>query len=382
MENRNKNKQPKGTILIIDDNPSNLNLLSNMLKDNGYEVFPAISGALALQFLRSFFPDLILLDIKMPGMDGYKVCSRLKANEQTRGIPVIFVSALGEVIDKVRAFGAGGVDYIIKPFHFEEVLARIDTHITLRAMQRRQEERNEQLQREIAERRRAEEKLRESEAQLKFLSSRLLKIQEEERKRIANGIHDGIGQSLHAIKASAKEAFLRMEEGKTALAISNMKDLMFNTNFAIEEVRNIYTDLRPSLLDDLGILATINWFLREFRRACPTIGFDEEVAVEEDEVPQPIKLVMFRILQGALDNVAKHSNATRVRVSLWKVDNAIELTIKDTGSGFDPKDINLIEKGALGLATMQERVESSKGIFTVKSEEGRGTTVRAIWPSV
>ncbi len=126
----------KGTVLVVDDNISNLNLLSKLLKDNGYEARPAISGALALLSLNLSPTDLILLDIKMPEMDGFEVCRRVKANEKTSDIPVIFVSAMGEVLDKVNAFQAGGVDYIMKPFEFEEVLARVGTHITLRKMQK------------------------------------------------------------------------------------------------------------------------------------------------------------------------------------------------------------------------------------------------------
>lgn len=136
MSDNSEKSLTKGTVLVVDDNPSNLDLLSKMLKESGYEVRPAISGALALLSLRLSLPDLILLDIKMPEMDGYEVCSQLKADERTRDIPVIFVSAMGEVIDKVHAFGVGGVDYITKPFQFEEVLARVGTHITLRAMQK------------------------------------------------------------------------------------------------------------------------------------------------------------------------------------------------------------------------------------------------------
>ena len=135
-------------ILIVDDTPANLNVLSAILGKRGYRVRPAINGALALKAAQKAAPDLILLDVQMPGLDGYEVCRQLKADPQTRAIPVIFISALDDVLDKVEAFQAGGVDYITKPFQIEEVLARVENQLALH--QQREEiatllARNEQL---------------------------------------------------------------------------------------------------------------------------------------------------------------------------------------------------------------------------------------------
>ncbi len=134
----------KGSILIVDDNVANLHLMSQMLGKYGYKVRPVNSGVPALTAIQANPPDLILLDIMMPEMSGYEVCKRLKANEQTRDIPVIFVSVLNTAEDKVEAFAAGGVDYVTKPFQAEEVVARVETHLTLRRLQK-------DLQQEIAE---------------------------------------------------------------------------------------------------------------------------------------------------------------------------------------------------------------------------------------
>lgn len=120
-------------ILIVDDTPANLDLLSGMLRERSYRIRAAISGKLALQAALNEPPDLILLDINMPEMDGYEVCRRLKAEEKLKEIPVIFLSALTETMDKVKAFRAGGVDYVTKPFQLEEILARVETHLTLKA---------------------------------------------------------------------------------------------------------------------------------------------------------------------------------------------------------------------------------------------------------
>jgi putative two-component system response regulator len=120
-------------ILIVDDTLANLQLLSGLLKDEGYKVRPANSGALALQAVAQKKPDLILLDIKMPDMNGYEVCAALKGNPETQNIPVLFISALNDVADKIKAFNVGALDYINKPFQFEEVKARVATHLRLKA---------------------------------------------------------------------------------------------------------------------------------------------------------------------------------------------------------------------------------------------------------
>ena len=135
-------------ILIVDDTPANLTVLSAILGKRGYRVRPAINGALALKAAQKAAPDLILLDVQMPGLDGYEVCRQLKGDAQTRAIPVIFISALDDVLDKVEAFQVGGVDYITKPFQIEEVLARVENQLALH--QQREEiaallARNEQL---------------------------------------------------------------------------------------------------------------------------------------------------------------------------------------------------------------------------------------------
>ena len=122
-------------ILVVDDTLENLELLSQLLKANGYKVRPVTAGVPALQAAKSSPPDLILLDINMPDMSGYDVCKRLKADEALKGIPVIFISALGDSEDKVKAFQCGGVDYITKPFWMDEVLARVKTHLSIRQLQ-------------------------------------------------------------------------------------------------------------------------------------------------------------------------------------------------------------------------------------------------------
>ena len=119
-------------ILVVDDTPANLQVLAGMLKDRGYKVRPVPSGKLALQAAKYNPPELVLLDINMPDMNGYEVCKQFKADDKLKGIPIIFISALTEELDKVKAFALGGVDYITKPFQMEELHARVETHLKLR----------------------------------------------------------------------------------------------------------------------------------------------------------------------------------------------------------------------------------------------------------
>lgn len=169
-------------ILVVDDVPTNLKLVMDILTGSGYQVSPAASGTMALRSVAVEAPDLILLDVIMPEMDGYEVCRRLKADEQSRSIPVIFLSALDETADKVKGFEAGGVDYITKPFQPMEMLKRIETHLALRRLQQQMEGQNRQLRQEIAERERVERLLKEHEAALqKLVAARTAELEQEIR---------------------------------------------------------------------------------------------------------------------------------------------------------------------------------------------------------
>jgi adenylate cyclase len=152
------------TILIVDDTPANLGVVVESLEDRGFRVVVAQDGEEGLQRADFVRPDLILLDVMMPGLDGFEVCRRLKALASTRDIPVIFMTALTETEHKIAAFKAGGVDYVTKPLQIDEVMARVGTHLNLHAMQQRLEAQNAQLQREVIERRQAEQALETSHA--------------------------------------------------------------------------------------------------------------------------------------------------------------------------------------------------------------------------
>ncbi len=163
-------------ILVVDDTPDNLHLLSTMLTEQGYKVRGAINGRMALMGAQAQPPDLILLDLNMPEMSGYAVCQALKADPRTQDVPVIFISALDEVWDKVKAFNAGGVDYITKPFHLEEVVVRVESQLMLRRLQKTLQAQNDRLRQEITDRLQAEASLERANQELQRYAKELERL--------------------------------------------------------------------------------------------------------------------------------------------------------------------------------------------------------------
>lgn len=232
-------------------------------------------------------------------------------------------------------------------------------------------------------RRRAENALRVSQSRMKELSAQLLVAQETERKRIAQQMHDSIGQSLSAIKFSIEET---LETTRGAVPPDRMRPLetaVLLIQEVVNEVRRIQRNLRPAMLDDLGILATLAWFCRDFQSIYGGISVDSEITIEEGDVPAPLKIVIFRIVQEAFNNVAKHSRATHVRMVLRRsADQALELDIEDDGRGFDVDEcLSTAGLRGLGLSSMSERSELSGGLFRIESTQGKGTRIRVAWPA-
>lgn len=234
---------------------------------------------------------------------------------------------------------------------------------------------------DITERKQAEAALQKSEEQLRFLSSQLLRAQENERKRIAGELHDGIGQILSAIKFGVEDTLNRLDKHTSTEATKALEAVIPVIQHGVEEVRRICMDLRPSILDDLGILATISWFCREFQVIYSGILIEQEIDIEEGDVPEALKIVIYRVLQEALNNIAKHSKANLVRLCLKKQGDALELCVEDNGLGFNLADelARDASKRGLGLASMKERTETSGGSFSVTSVPGKGSSLRASW---
>lgn len=223
-----------------------------------------------------------------------------------------------------------------------------------------------------------EAELRQSEARLRQVSIELLNAQENERKRISREIHDSIGQCLNAIKYRVEDVLLRKRKAEMEERLRNLVPIVQE---AVEETRRIQTALRPPILDDLGILATLNWFLREFENTYRGIKVHRTFSVEEAEIPEALKTVIYRVAQEALNNVAKHSRAKRVSLSLVRNGDRLELSIRDNGVGFESAPVVEPEgkRKGMGMTSMRERVSLSGGAFSVVSAPGAGTTVTASW---
>ncbi|MEW6444111.1 MAG: PAS domain S-box protein [bacterium] len=212
-------------------------------------------------------------------------------------------------------------------------------------------------------------------------SSQLLASLEGERRYLAKEIHDSIGQILAAIKYRIEGALLEAEKRKGKAKLKPLQEIIPTIQNSIEEARRFQASLHPPVLEDLGLLAAIRWFCREYEVTFPRIRVSDEIQISEKGVPDSLRVVIFRIVQEAMNNAGKHSQAGTVRLRLGKTDGNIELVVQDDGEGFD---VSKAQNGPLGkgfgLISMKERAHHSGGTLSIESVQGRGTTIRAVWP--
>lgn len=355
-----------GDVLVVEDTPASLCLLADLLTQAGYNARRAQDGRMALMSAQARPPELILLDVRMPGMDGYEVCRRLKSDARTQDIPVIFLSALRETADQVRAFQLGAVDYIAKPYQSDEVLARVRTHIALHRLQARLEE---QVQERTAQYRQADAELRASRVRLQELAAFLETVREEERARIARELHDELGQSLTALRIDLNWLRARCGDaipatvGRLAVAL----DLVEHT---VDAVRRISEDLRPRMLDDLGLAAAVEYHVEQFA-ARTGIRCALRMNRDEFELDGTSATAIFRAIQEALTNVARHARAGTVAVDIEETGAGLCVAVRDDGCGFTASP----SPQSFGLLGMQERIRMLGGRFSLESAPGCGTVV-------
>ncbi len=349
-------------IMVVDDTPSNLHLLESMLRGQGYRVFALPNGEMALKAAALERPDLILLDILMPGLDGYEVCSRLKATPALREIPVIFLSALSESWDKVRAFKLGGVDYITKPFQLEEVEARVRTHIALDRQRR--------------------------ELQASY-----------ERLRQLEGLRDNMVHMLvHDLRSPL--AVIRLTLDLAATAVSETDHTLVEMINAAKQSATALTEMISQLLDisrfeagQMPVKPTTGDLVALVRAVCESMGSPTErkrVLLNNNE---PL-LAFFdpdltrRVLVNLLGNALKFTpSGGQVNIHAARADGHVRLSVADNGPGIPPEmHQKIFEKfgqvdgtqrrygTGLGLTFCKLAVEAHGGKIGVISEVGQGST--------
>ncbi len=345
-----KAQQNMPDILIVDDTPANLQLLAGMLKERGYRVRPVLSGKLALQAARIEPPDLILLDINMPEMNGYEVCRELKADSALKEIPVMFISALNETIDKVKAFSVGGVDYVTKPFQFEEVYARVQTHLKLRRLEKLRDDLAHMVVHDLR-------------TPLTVICGFLDILEFKEIRKLSASI-----QTLVAVARCSAEDLLNMIG--SLLDVSKMEAGEMNLQ---HEACDIEALIR-------AVLATTQ-----------PLHCDRTVTLDVPESPLTVTAdagLLRRILHNLLGNALKFTPVGgNVRIVVTPSDSEVRIAVTDTGCGIAPEyhqrifdkfgqaedRHNRVGTG-LGLAFCKLAVEAHGGRIGVESEVGKGST--------
>ena len=349
----------KPVLLIVDDAPANIDALRGILMAD-YALKVATNGALAVKIATASPPDLILLDVMMPGMDGYEVCNLLKADERSRHVPVIFVTARGDIDAETRGFAMGAADYISKPISPPIVLARVRTHVALYNQRRHLEDLVSDSTRQ----------LRESRDLLRTLSMRRENAREDERRYVAREIHDDLGQMLGGLRMRLSTLMLQTPTDNLQLN-AQLRSLMDLTDQTIRVVRDVVSKLRTPVLD-AGIVPGLEWLINEFQR---NTGLIARLALSSDNITlsDDIATVLFRAAQESLTNVARHAQARRVDITLNLLTSECQMEVRDDGKGFDPA---VVQEKSFGLEGMRERCDMMGGRLYIASGPGQGTSIR------
>ncbi|NJK67618.1 MAG: response regulator [Microcoleus sp. CSU_2_2] len=423
--NNNGQETPLGNILVVDDTPENLRLLSTMLIQRGYAPRCVINGQMALRACNSNPPDLILLDIMMPDMNGYEVCQHLKSEAKTREIPVIFISAKDEVFDKVNAFAVGAVDYISKPFQFEEVLARIESHLTLRKLQKQLTEQNVLLQEEINSRLAVEKVIHEKNTILQQEISTRRAVEQtlqEQNLILQQEIHNRQRAESALLKSNQELARSNAELEQFAYVASHdlQAPLATIASFA-QLLEKRYQDRLDSqankfignivqgctrmqtLIDDLLEYSRVgrsrkpfqpidcNQVLEQAIANLQAVISDTQAVINYSELPVVTGDIsqLIQLFQNLLGNAIKYRKATSpvVGITVCQHENKWLFSISDNGIGIAEQHQERIFQifkrlhtqreysgTGIGLAICQKIVERHGGSIWVESEPGQGST--------
>ena len=345
----------KAKILLVDDEPKSLYALQELLSTLGENLMTAQSGEEALrQALKNDFA-VILLDVRMPGIDGFETAKLIRNRERSRLTPIIFLTAAAdEMTSMFRGYEVGAVDYLMKPVVPEILKSKVSVFVELH---------------------RKSERLKESEDKLRRLAAHLISVREEERTHIAREIHDELGQVLTGIKMEVGWLQKRLTEPLLLEKTESMSKLIDST---VQTVRKIATGLRPEMLDDMGLVAAIGWQAKDFQKRT---GIRCRVKLPPETVKPDIDVATtaFRIFQEILTNVARHSRATRVDIDLGVTDEQISLEVQDNGVGIAEAEVN--GRKSLGLLGMHERALLFGGEVHITGASGHGTRVAVVIPT-
>jgi len=343
-------------ILLLEDDVTDAELIRFELGQAGlaFTLDQVDSREGFLQHLLEQGPDLILSDYRLPGFDGLEALDLAK--EKRPDTPFIFVTGtLGEE-RAIETLKRGASDYVLKT-----TLNQLGPAV-LRSLREAAER---------MERRNAERRLRESHQQLRSLSMHLQSIREEERTRISRAVHDELGQALTGLKLDLAWLSTRLPRSQRPL-LDKMRSMSQHMDELIKTVRRIATELRPGILDDIGLVAALEWQGNEFQSrtgiACHVTSTLQESVLDPD-----LNTAFFRIFQETLTNIIRHAQATRVDVHTTKRDGMMILTVHDNGRGIEQTEI--ADRKSIGLLGMEERAALLGGEFEIKGEPGNGTTV-------
>lgn len=363
-------EQIQATILMVDDNPTNLNVLMDTLKGNGFRLLAAKNGEEAVKRAQTTLPDLVLLDVLMPVMDGFDTIVELKKIDKTNEIPVIFMTALSDTVDKVKGFQLGAVDYITKPFQADEVLARVKSHLTIQHLKNELKKKNQDLQEAIEK----EKELNRMKTGLVYLASHEL------RKPLT--VFSLFLDSIQKFINESKEHIQSQEKAKSS--IQQMANLLDDILIATRSESGKLT-FEPDLCDlkmvSQQLVSTISTIYGE---DSSPILFDYHQST--DYLFLDRKLIQI-ILSNLLSNAVKYSpNKNPIQVKVSADPDYVTIVIKDEGIGISQEDqkklfqsfqrgenVGLIQGTGLGLAIVKECVSIHQGKISLISEEGKGT---------
>ncbi len=370
----------KGDILIVDDMPDNLQVLKKILQNKGYSVRPTNNGYVALESAKSKTPDLILLDIRMPEIDGFEVCRKLKDMPEAAHTPIIFISALGETEDKVQAFQAGGVDYITKPFQAEEVIARVETHLTSYKLREHLEELVAQRTREL---KKAYDSIQRNNSLLKQKNSLLKQLSYVASHELRNPLVSIGGHLGFLVKD--------MEQGEADKVDSDFKminDTITYMDDILENIKN-YSELETQsrVSEDFSMNELIQESISATSKRVSNKNIRFTVTNDFPDL-YGSKACLTLVINNLLDNAIKFTKPETDPTITIGMKNGVDHTyyVKDNGMGinhqYQEKIFNLfeqldrkIEGSGIGLTSAKHIVEEYEGKIWVESEgDGNGCT--------